>query len=91
MITLNLLNKPIDVASHLDSAGIIKPINFKITNEDGSLSIFYINRSIRRDKEKLDNDTYVYNFTCEVTVDEKVKLCDLRYNSKNKTWKLYRM
>ena len=88
---MTLLNKPIEVAAYLDSAGIIKPVRFKNVNEDGSTTLFRIQRSIRRDKEKLGEGTYIYTFTCEVIVDEKTVLCDLKYNVQTKEWVLFRM
>lgn len=88
---MKLLNKPIEVAAYLDSAGIIKPVRFRSVNEDGSSTLFNIKRSIRRDKEKLSENTYMYTFTCEVIVDEKVVLCDLKYNLQTKEWILFRM
>ena len=88
---MTLLNKPIEVAAYLDSAGIIKPVSFKNVNEDGSTTLFHIQRSIRRDKEKLGKDTYIYTFTCEVIVDEKTVLCDLKFNVQTKEWILFRM
>ena len=88
---MTLLNKPIEVAAYLDSAGIIKPVKFKNVNEDGSTTLFQIQRSIRRDKEKLGEGTYIYTFTCEVLVDEKTVLCDLKYNVQTKDWVLFRM
>ena len=88
---MTLLNKPIEVAAHLDSAGIIKPISFKNVNEDGTTTSFKIQRSIRRDKEKLGENAYIYTFTCEVIVDEKTILCDLKFNVQTKEWVLFRM
>ncbi|MBC8059888.1 MAG: hypothetical protein H7Y18_04400 [Clostridiaceae bacterium] len=88
---MTLLNKPIEVAAYLDSAGIIKPLRFKDLNEDGSTTLFQIKRSIRRDKEKLGEDNYIYTFTCEVIVEGKIVLCDLKYNVQTKEWILFRM
>ena len=88
---MTLLNKPIEVTANLDSAGIIRPLRFKNLNDDGSTTLFQIQRSIRRDKEKLGEDNYIYTFTCEVIVDEKTVLCDLKYTVKTKEWVLFRM
>ena len=88
---MTLLNKPIEVTAYLDSAGIIKPQKFKAINEDGSKTLFQIQRSIRRDKEKIGENSYMYTFTCEVLVDGKTVLCDLKYNVQTKEWVLFRM
>ena len=88
---MTLINKPIEVAAYLDSAGIIKPLRFKNLNEDGSKTLFQIQRSIRRDKEKIGENSYMYTFTCEVLVDGKTVLCDLKYNVQTKEWVLFRM
>ena len=88
---MTLLNKPIEVTAYLDSAGIIKPVKFKNVNDDGTTTLFNIQRSIRRDREKLGEGVYVYTFTCEVIVDEKTILCDLKYNVQTKAWVLFRM
>jgi len=88
---MTLINKPIEVTAYLDSAGIIKPQRFNTKNEDGSKTLFQIQRSIRRDKEKIGENSYMYTFTCEVLVDGKTVLCDLKYNVQTKEWVLFRM
>jgi len=91
VVTVTLLKEPIEVAAYLDSAGIIKPSSFKRLNQDGSSALFTVQRSIRRDKEKLGEGTYLYTFTCEVVVYERTVLCDLKYNVQTKEWVLFRM
>jgi hypothetical protein len=88
---MKLLNKPIEVAAYLDSAGIIKPVRFRNINEDGSSTLVQIERSIRRDREKIGENAYIYTFTCEIIIDEKIVLCDLKYNVQTKEWILFRM
>ncbi|PPK49437.1 hypothetical protein [Clostridium algidicarnis] len=88
---MNLINKPISVVYEFDNAGIINPHKFIFTNEAGMENEFNIKRIIRRDKEKLGPDVYGYTFTCEIIVNEKIALCDLKVNMKTSEWILFRM
>lgn len=88
---MNLINKPIPVVYEFDNAGIINPCKFFVTDEDGIEIEFNIKRIIRRDKEKLSLNVYGYTFTCEIIVDEKIALCDLKVNMETSEWILFRM
>jgi hypothetical protein len=85
---MNTVNKPVDVVSTKDSAGIIKPVYFFLKNEE-ELQTFTIERLIRRDREKI-NGKNVTTFTCEIILNNMRSLCDLRLNEDN-SWILLRI
>ena len=59
---MNIVDKSVQVVTKTDSAGIVKPICFFIT-DDESREVINVERLVRRDKEKIGGD-YTYNFTC---------------------------
>jgi len=87
---MNIVDKSIKVVTTTDSAGIVKPLCFSITDDDESGEVIYVERLIRRDKEKIGGD-YTYTFTCEIIKDNTKMLCDLRLNLSTNEWILYRM
>lgn len=85
---MELINQPIEVKAIYDYSREIKPVRFWTKDEQGK-SGFKVERIIRRDKEKFQ-EGYITTFTCEIIINEKRKLCDLRYNHKTEEWSLYR-
>jgi len=86
---MNIVDKSVQVVTKTDSAGIVKPLSFFIT-DDESREVINVERLLRRDKEKIGGD-YTYTFTCEIIKDNTKMLCDLRLNLSTNEWILYRM
>lgn len=87
---MEIVNKPIQVVTTTDRAGIIKPVYFVVMDGDNNGDVINVERLVRRDKEKIGGD-YIYTFTCEITRDNMKMLCDLRLNLSNEEWIIYRM
>lgn len=87
---MNIVDKPVQVISTNDRAGIVKPLCFFITEGDEIGDVINVERLVRRDKEKIGGD-YIYTFTCEIIKDNMRMLCDLRLNLSTDEWSLYKM
>jgi hypothetical protein len=87
---MNIVNKPVQVVSALDRAGIIKPVCIFIVDGPEQGEAITVNRLIRRDKEKIQG-SQVMTFTCEINEKNRKKLCDLRFNMDTEEWILYRI
>ena len=87
---MNIVDKPVQVVSTNDRAGIVKPLSFFITDADEIGDVINVERLLRRDKEKMGRD-YIYTFTCEIIKDNMKMLCDLRLNLSTDEWTLHRM
>lgn len=86
---MKTVNKAIDVFYVKDYSLQIKPIRFRILDSIYT-DIININRIVRRDKEKINNE-YVTTFTCEINLDDLKQLCDIRYSHNQNTWTLLRI
>lgn len=87
---MNILNKPVQVVTNTDKAGIVKPLCF-FTTDDGEIGdVINVERLVRRDKEKIGGD-YIYTFTCEIIKNNIKMLCDLRLNLSTGEWSIYRI
>jgi len=51
--SMKVIAKPIEMVSWTDQQGNIKPIRFKISNKDESISVIKVDRVISVEKEKL--------------------------------------
>lgn len=86
---MSIVNKPVQVVTTTDRAGIIKPLCFFTTDSEME-NVINVERLVRRDKERIGGD-YIYTFTCEVIKDDMKILCDLRFNLSTEEWSLYKM
>lgn len=86
---MKVVNKPIEVISLIDYIGDMKPIKFKIL-DNNSDEYIQIERIIRRDKEKIDG-IICTTYTCEILDAGFRTLCDIRYNHSEMDWILLRI
>lgn len=87
---MRIVNKPVQVVTSMDKAGLAKPVCFFVIEGGGVGEVINIERLIRRDREKISGN-YIYTFTCEILKDNMKKLCDLRLNIDTGEWSLYRI
>ncbi|MCT4687917.1 MULTISPECIES: hypothetical protein [Vallitalea] len=82
--------KPIEMKSVTDVNGTIRPLRFRITDQEerlhtvNVLSIYSVEQSrIAGEKKRI--------YTCEIQIRDKVRICELRYNLDTTTWELYKV
>lgn len=87
---MGIVNKPVQVVTTIDKAGLVKPVCFFVIEDDGTSEVINVERLIRRDKEKIDG-RIIYTFTCEIIKESMKVLCDLRLDIDTDEWTLYRI
>ena len=86
---MKVLSKPIEMIAHFDKNGKIKPIRFKI-EENNICKVVKIEKIISTDKEKLcGNISYV--FTCNVIIDGILKICEIKYLIEECKWIIFKI
>ncbi|MFV0440756.1 MAG: hypothetical protein ACK5LV_05635 [Lachnospirales bacterium] len=87
---MKVVYKKISVICWFDEYGKIKPIKFRIIEENLEEYIFKIDKIIQTTEEKfIGIDTLC--FLCETTKAEKIYLFELKYEIKNHLWILYKI
>jgi len=85
---MKILNKSINVVAAFNTQGEIRPIKFKLLEEDEE-RVIIIDRLIDRRIEKVAAATYV-TFICQSVICNTEKVYELRYNKKDMNWQLYK-
>jgi hypothetical protein len=73
-----------------DELGIMQPLKFKILGKNGDTQIYEILRVIKADLEKLAGNKMM-KFECEIRLNEKPKLCEIKYELDTCKWILFKM
>ncbi|SHH45728.1 hypothetical protein [Clostridium grantii] len=83
-----LLPKIIEVVSYFTVNGEIKPIRFRITEDDGYSEVVRIKRVLQKDMVKSKVDPHVV-FRCEALVNDSRKYLVIKFDMKSCRWYLY--
>lgn len=86
---MKAINKPVEMISWSSADGEVKPIKFKIEDDDGVKTI-KVGQIIRVDKIKLSGKT-VLCYTCTSTVDDIERLYELRFFPETMQWVIYKI
>jgi len=87
---MKVIAKPIEMVAWTDTKGIINPVRFKITKEDGTNSVVKIDKVISVEKEKLaGNNMLVYK--CQSVINETKRLYELKYELATSRWILFKI
>ena len=81
---MKVLSQNIEVICHFDKVGKIKPIRFKI-EEDNGFKVINIVKVIRL----CGNRSWV--FTCNVNIDGLQKICEIKYMIEDCKWILFKI
>ncbi len=86
---MKIVAKPIDMIFRSTTSGQIKPLRFKII-DDQTAKVIEIDKIIKTEHSKLAGQDALI-FTCQSIVDDIIKLYELRYNVTNCQWVLYKI
>ncbi|WP_297419133.1 hypothetical protein [Clostridium sp.] len=86
---MKAINKAVDMVVLFDKNGV-KPIRFKIINEDEEEQVVKIKRVISKEKQKIAGVSYII-FNCVVELNEYEKNCEIRFNVMDMIWYVYKI
>ena len=84
------VNIPIQIISVFSTLGDIKPLFFRLENEDHTIQTVKIDRILAH-KETSINGIKEIRYTCEATIFEQTKLFTITYNIASHKWRLFQM
>jgi len=87
---MKIIAKPIEMVSWTDMKGNIKPIRFKIANEDESNSVIKVDKIMFIDREKLAGNDMLL-FKCQSLIGNVQRLFELKYELRTCKWMLFKM
>lgn len=87
---MKVIAKYIEVISHTDIKGNIRPLRFKIINEDKSESIIKIDRVTCMEKEKLAGNLMLV-FKCQSVIDGMETPYEIKYELSSCKWMLFKI
>ena len=87
---MKVVAKPIEVISVTDTKGNIRPLRFKIINEDESESVIKIDRVICVEREKLAGNQMLV-FKCQSVINEVETPYEIKYELSSFKWMLFKI
>jgi len=87
---MKVIAKPIEMVSWSDKNGNLKPVRFRIENEDESVSVIKIDKVLTMDREKLaGNHMLVYK--CQSVIKGAERLFEIKYELNSCKWILWKL
>lgn len=87
---LKVLAKKIEVIAWFKAGGAIRPIRFRIQNEDKTYQTIRVDKILSVDKEKLAGN-FMYLYRCQSVIDGVEKYFELKYELDSCEWMLFKM
>lgn len=87
---MKALAKSIEMISWTEKNGKIHPLKFKLTLENGESYVYKIIKIYTSEIEKHAGNK-IYKFTCEIIVNQSIKICELRYELDSCKWILFKI
>lgn len=87
---MKTLAKPIEVISWTEEDGEIRPLRFRMLNEEGERSVHKIRKIYSSEMDRIAGNK-VYKFNCELHINGRSRLCEIRYDLDTCKWNLFKM
>lgn len=87
---MKLINKPIEMIAIFNKDGKIKPIRFRLMNENGQYNVIKVEQVNVINKEKYQG-IWHYIFLCEIILNCRQRLCEIVYNTETMKWYLKKL
>ena len=90
VLIVKVCNLPVDVLTYFTKSGVPSPLRFKLkTGDDESMTIKRI--KVNSIKETKIRGEKIYKYTCQNIIKDKLRLYELRYNTKICKWHLFKI
>jgi hypothetical protein len=87
---VKVVAQEIQVIAHFNTQGIIKPLRFKYTDQDGSEKVIKVDKVIDTTTEKLCGNLALI-FDCQSVIDGVEKVYQLKYFVMEMRWLLWKI
>lgn len=89
-IKMKVVAKPIEVVSYTDDKGDLRPLRFRIQNEDQTTKVIKIDKVITKETEKLAGN-YMLVFKCQSLIDNIQRIFEIKYELQTCKWMLFKI
>jgi hypothetical protein len=86
---MKVIVKPIEMISYTEENGKIHPVKFKLET-NGENQVYKVHKIYTTELNKMAGNK-IYKFTCEIVVNNNIKLCELRYELDSCKWVLFKI
>lgn len=86
---MKVVNQEINMIAWFRPQGKIRPIKFQMTEGDENI-VIKVDRVVKKDVDKIAG-VLIHIFTCQSIIKGIQKIYELRYNTKNLNWILYKI
>lgn len=87
---MKIVKKKIDIVCWFNKQGIIHPVKFRLTDENGLDKVISIDRIVHTDLEKFAGNKMMV-FTCESIIRGGLKRFVLKYELESSRWILFKI
>lgn len=87
---MRVIAKPIEVISHTDSKGEIRPLRLRLQTEDDSFEVINVDKVILKQQEKLAGSPMLV-FRCQSLIDNTERQFEIKYELQTCKWMLYKI
>ena len=87
---MKVVAKPIEVVSYTNIKGEIRPVRFRLTNEDESYKVIKIDKIVTKETEKLAGNIMLV-YKCQSLVDGIQKIYEIKYELSTCKWMLFKI
>lgn len=86
---MKVVAKPVEIISYTDNSGNLKPLRFRIIQDDETLETISVDRIIRKTSEKFAGNQMIV-FTCQSLINNKARVYEIKYELNTCKWILFK-
>jgi len=87
---MKVVAQPIQMIAWFEENGTPHPIRFRFTNKEQYQTVIKVDKVVTIEKEKLAGNP-MYVFTCQSSIDNILKIYELKYELHTCKWMLYKI
>jgi hypothetical protein len=87
---MKVIAQPIEVVSYTDNKGNVRPLRIRLQREDETIKVIKVDKIIVKETEKLAGNLMLV-FKCQSTINNAMKLFEIKYDLKTCKWMLYKI
>lgn len=81
---------PIEVISHTDGKGDIRPLRIKVQIEDEGAKVIKVLKIVHKEKEKFAGNPMLV-FRCQSVIDQVERQFEIKYDLQSCRWMLFKI
>lgn len=87
---MKVFAQPIEMISWTEESGKIHPLKFKVSFDKEMAQVCPVIKLYHFELDKLAGNK-LYKFTCEIVLNNQIRLCEIRYELDTCLWTLFKI